>query len=131
MKNPKNVHFLHKKLKVLIFALIHTLRLPDSESWKRWKCAQSIPRIKLALIGSFLKNFGSKKMKKHCPTSGLFNTPCTYRRAIFCLEVEYHFNHLTMITYEEMMFQAEKSIKGLDYAIFSFSTFQTFWQIFE
>jgi hypothetical protein len=53
-----------------IFASIQNNHFPESGSGKRWKCAQSIPRIKLALIGSFWKKSFSKK--------SLFYTSCNF-----------------------------------------------------
>ena len=60
---------LEEKSKIFIFSLQYktliSLNQGRGSIFKLWECAQSIPRIKLALIGSFLKkNFGSKKAWK-------------------------------------------------------------------
>ena len=48
-----------------IFASIHRIHFSlNQNQGSIFKILQSIPRIKLALVGSFKKNFGSKNMKK-------------------------------------------------------------------
>ena len=60
----------------MVITSIHTPDSLNQESvFKLRECAQSIPRIKLALIGSFLKKF---RVKKHEQIAQLlvFYTPC-------------------------------------------------------
>jgi hypothetical protein len=55
-----------------------SLNQSQGSIFKIWECVQSIPRIKLALIRSFLKKIlGRKNMKKLSKFRFFLNKPCT------------------------------------------------------
>ena len=71
----------------LQYKTLISLNQGPGSCFKLQECAQSIPRIKLALIGSFLeKNFGSKKHEKIAQIPVFFIHPVIFKILVLILE---------------------------------------------